>query len=33
MLELVGTLPAGKVYADVADVWLDLTGHKEQHRF
>jgi hypothetical protein len=26
-------LPDGRVYDNVAEVWVDLTGHKEAHRF
>ena len=33
LLELVGRLPAGRVYANVAEVWQDLTGAREEHRF
>ena len=26
-------LPDGRVYDNVAEVWVDLTGHREAHRF
>jgi hypothetical protein len=33
VINLVDRLPDGRVYDNVADVWVDLTGHKESHRF
>ncbi|MFN2538070.1 MAG: hypothetical protein ABR549_07950 [Mycobacteriales bacterium] len=30
---LVTSVPDGRVYDNVAEVWYDLTGRKEQHRF
>ncbi|MCU1593874.1 MAG: hypothetical protein JWO12_1266 [Frankiales bacterium] len=33
VIELVGRLPEGRVYVNVAEVWKDLNGGVEQHRF
>ncbi|MCW2585505.1 MAG: hypothetical protein JWN55_1021 [Frankiales bacterium] len=33
ILALVDRLPDGAVYANVAEAWEQLTGHKERHRF
>lgn len=33
VIDLVDRLPPGRVYANVAEVWEDLTGAREDHRF
>ncbi|MCU1601802.1 MAG: uncharacterized protein JWO22_2511 [Frankiales bacterium] len=33
LIALCADLPDGRVYDNVAEVWVDLTGHKEAHRF
>lgn len=33
LVQLCAGLPDGRVYDNVAEVWADLTGHKEDHRF
>lgn len=33
IIDLVDRLPAGRVYANVAEVWQDLDGGIETHRF
>jgi hypothetical protein len=33
LVERCAGLPDGRIYDNVAQVWEDLTGHKESHRF
>lgn len=33
VIDLCGPLPDGRIYDNVAEVWVDLTGHKEANRF
>lgn len=33
VVERCASLPDGRVYDNVGEVWVDLTGHKETHRF
>jgi hypothetical protein len=32
-VQLCAALPDGRVYDNLAEVWADLTGHEEAHRF
>jgi hypothetical protein len=33
VIDLCEALPDGRIYDNVSEVWVDLTGHKETHRF
>lgn len=33
VIDLCSALPDGRVYVNLAEVWVDLTGHQETHRF
>lgn len=33
IIDLVEQLPDGRVYAGASDVWAELTGEREDHRF
>lgn len=33
VIDLCEPLPDGRVYQNLGEVWVDLTGHQETHRF
>jgi hypothetical protein len=33
VIDLIDRLPDGRVYTNLAEVWEDLTGEREDHRF